>query len=158
MGTLFTVLEKSGDRAWLNTRPVHVLFYLQLANRIRGISLPFDDIVKTPGKSSKASLGYARLYDGTVAADYYGAMVGIEQRLGMPEDRIAAPLEIGQLIALVDSLRTGALNASQNEAVRQLRAGMVALAEKGGAAEAVNVLPFNQEQPAGGSSQGQNAV
>jgi hypothetical protein len=55
MGTIFTVLEKSGAQARLSTRAVHVLFYLQLANRIRGISLPFDDIVKTPGKSSKAS-------------------------------------------------------------------------------------------------------
>lgn len=98
------------------------------------------------------TLGYARLYDGTVAADYYGAMAEIERRLALPEDRLAAPLEIGQLIALVDSLRTGALNAVQSEAVRTLRAGMVALAERESAAQAINVLSIGQEQPAGGSS------
>jgi integrase/recombinase XerD len=98
------------------------------------------------------TLGYARLYDGTVAADYYGAMAEIERRLVLPEDRIAAPLEIGQLIALVDSLRAGALNATQSEAVRQLRAGMVALAEREKASQVINVLPISQEQPAGGSS------
>jgi hypothetical protein len=76
------------------------------------------------------TLGYARLYDGTVAADYYGAMAEIERRLALPEDRISAPLALGQLIALVDSLRTGALNAVQSEAVRQLRAGIAALAER----------------------------
>ncbi len=32
------------------------------------------------------TLGYARLYDGTVAADYYQAMSGMEKRLALPED------------------------------------------------------------------------
>lgn len=104
------------------------------------------------------TLGYARLYDGTVAADYYGAMAEIERRLALPEDRLAAPLAIGQLIALVDSLRTGALNAAQSEAVRQLRAGMVVLAEREGAAHAVNFQTQSQEYPVGGSSQGERAV
>ena len=48
----------------------------------------------------------------------------------LPEDRLSAAPGIGQLSALVDSLHTGTLNAVQNEAVRQLRAGIVALAEK----------------------------
>ena len=81
-------------------------------------------------KRIDTTLGYARLYDGTVAADYYAAMALIEKRLAMPEDRLSAAPGIGQLIALVDSLHTGTLNAVQNEAVRQLRAGIVALAEK----------------------------
>ncbi len=76
------------------------------------------------------TLGYARLYDGTVAADYYAAMASIEQRLALPEDRLAAPPAVGQLIALLDSLRSGTLNTSQSEAVRQLRAGLLALAER----------------------------
>ena len=81
-------------------------------------------------KRIDTTLGYARLYDGTVAADYYAAMALIEKRLAMPEDRLSAAPGIGQLIALVDSLHTGTLNAVQNEAVRQLRASIVALAEK----------------------------
>jgi integrase len=85
------------------------------------------------------TLGYARLYDGTMAADYYAAMALIEQRLALPEDRIAASPQIGQLIALLDSLRSGTLNASQCEAVRQLRAGILAFAERED--QVVKVLP-----------------
>ena len=76
------------------------------------------------------TLGYARLYDGTVAADYYQAMAVIERQLALPEDRLSQPPGIGQLLALVDSLRGGTLNKSQIEAVRVLRAGIQALAEK----------------------------
>jgi hypothetical protein len=76
------------------------------------------------------TLGYARLYDGTVAADYYQAMAMVERQLQLPEDRLTQPPGIGQLLALVDSLRGGTLNEAQSEAVRVLRAGIVALAEK----------------------------
>ena len=76
------------------------------------------------------TMGYARLYDGTVAADYYGAMALIERRLALPEDEFAAPPEAGQLIALVDSLHLGTLNPAQCEIVRQLRSGIAALAEE----------------------------
>jgi len=87
------------------------------------------------------TLGYARLYDGTVAADYYAAMASIEQRLALPEDRLAGPPAVGQLIALLDSLRSGTLNTSQCEAVRQLRAGLLALAERENVFRDVKVLP-----------------
>jgi site-specific recombinase XerD len=85
------------------------------------------------------TLGYARLYDGTVAADYYAAMALIERRLVLPEDRIAAPPQIGQLIALLDSLRSGTLNASQSAALRQLRAGILAFAKHED--QVIKVLP-----------------
>lgn len=85
------------------------------------------------------TLGYARLYDGTVAADYYAAMAVVESRLSLPEDRLAAPPQIGQLIALLDSLRSGTLNASQSAALRQLRAGILAIAER--EYQVVKVLP-----------------
>jgi len=104
------------------------------------------------------TLGYARLYDGTVAADYYAAMVSIEQRLSLPEDRLAAPPEVGQLIALVDSLRAGALNAVQSEAVRQLRAGMMALAERENATKVVNIPHSDENSLTGGLSQPKNAL
>jgi integrase len=75
------------------------------------------------------NLGYARLYDGTVAADYYKAMQAIEKRLALPEDRLSQPPGIGQLLAMVDALRQGTLNASQTDLVQQLRNGLTALAE-----------------------------
>ena len=85
------------------------------------------------------TLGYARLYDGTVAADYYAAMAVVESRLSLPEDRLAAPPQFGRLIALLDSLRSGTLNAAQREALRQLRAGILAIAERED--QVVKVLP-----------------
>jgi len=85
------------------------------------------------------TLGYVRLYDGTIAADYYQAMALIEQRLDLPEDGVSTPNEIGRLIALVDSLRNGALNPAQAETVRQLRAGLAALVDQEIHSEVVKV-------------------
>jgi integrase len=74
------------------------------------------------------TLGYARLYDGTVAADYYRAMAQVENRLALPENATVPPPTAGELLALVDSLHTGTLNEPQAEAVQALRAGLVAMA------------------------------
>jgi site-specific recombinase XerD len=76
------------------------------------------------------TLGYARLYDGTIAADYYAAMTGVEKRLALTEDAGAESPGVGQLLALVDSLREGTLSPAQTEAVRALRAGILSMAEK----------------------------
>ncbi|MDD5760079.1 MAG: hypothetical protein PHI06_13470 [Desulfobulbaceae bacterium] len=76
------------------------------------------------------TLGYARLYDGTVAADYYGAMATVERRLALPEDQLSQPPGIGQLVAMVDALHQGTLNASQSDLVQQLRKGLIMLAER----------------------------
>jgi integrase len=74
------------------------------------------------------TLGYARLYDGTVASDYYAAMTLVEKQLSLPEDRFTPPPGPGQLLALVDSLRAGTLSHTQLETIRTLRAGILALA------------------------------
>lgn len=76
------------------------------------------------------TLGYARLYDGTVASDYFQAMALIEKRMNLPEDQATPPPIHGELIALVDSLCTGTLNHTQQETVRLLRAGILTLVEK----------------------------
>ncbi len=76
------------------------------------------------------TLGYARLYDGTVAADYYQAMLQVEKRLNGPENTAVAPPSPAELLALVDSLRAGTLNEAQLEMVWTLRAGILALAEQ----------------------------
>ena len=55
------------------------------------------------------TLGYARLYDGTIAADYYSAMAMIERQMHLPEDAFAEPPGTGQLLALVNSLHEGTL-------------------------------------------------
>ena len=86
------------------------------------------------------TLGYARLYDGTVAADYYTAMSVIERRLALPEDALAEPPSVGQLLALVDSLHKGTLNQAQAETIRQLRAGILTLSEQQNTIQDVKVL------------------
>jgi integrase len=92
-------------------------------------------------KNIDTTLGYARLYDGTVAADYYQAMQSVERQLALPEDRMAQPPSLGELIALVDSLRNGSLTPSQTEIVWTLRSGLALLAEK----EEINVKVRRQE-------------
>jgi hypothetical protein len=84
------------------------------------------------------TLGYARLYDGTVAADYYHvfarthAMAQIESRFDGGENGTTPP-DSGQLLALVDALHAGTLNDAQRETVQALRAGILAMA--GGSSE-----------------------
>jgi site-specific recombinase XerD len=76
------------------------------------------------------TLGYARLYDGTVAADYYRAMAEIESRMELQEGADATLPDSGQLLALVDALRDGTLNENQREMVQTLRDGILALVEQ----------------------------
>jgi integrase len=92
-------------------------------------------------KRVTTTLGYARLYDGTLAADYYRAMEQVEQRLPLMADtillrRVEASPNVGKLLALVDSLRSGTLNESQLQQVQRLRTGLVALAESEGQTQA----------------------
>ncbi len=80
-------------------------------------------------KKIDTTLGYARLYDGTAAADYYRAMVQIESHLNLADEAPATPPSPGELVALVDSLRGGTLNQVQVETLQILRSGILALAE-----------------------------
>ena len=75
-------------------------------------------------KQIDTTLGYARLYDGTLAADYYSAMNKVERQLALPEDKVSEPPSLGELIALTDALRNGSLNPAQTEIVRALREGL----------------------------------
>jgi site-specific recombinase XerD len=81
-------------------------------------------------KKIDTTLGYARLYDGTAAADYYRAMVQIESHLNLTDEVPATPPSPGELVALVDSLRGGTLNQTQVETLQTLRSGILALAEQ----------------------------
>jgi hypothetical protein len=75
----------------------------------------------------ETTLGYARLYDGTVAADYTRAMLSAEHSLTLG-DEPAPALTAGQLVALVDAVRGGGvLNEQQLDALAALRAGLVHL-------------------------------
>ena len=82
-------------------------------------------------KHVDTTLGYARLYDGTVAADYYRAIGEIESRFKVQDNLAVEPPTSGQLLALVDALRDGTLNDGQRDTLHALRAGILALAEAG---------------------------
>jgi integrase len=83
------------------------------------------------------TLGYARLYDGTIAADYYRAMNQIKRLFALPaeyskSETVHVPLSTpAELVALVDSLNGGTLNESQRQTVQALREGILSLALKG---------------------------
>jgi integrase len=78
-------------------------------------------------KHVDTTLNYARLYDGTVAADYYRAMAKVEERMGLQENPPDPAPGAGQLLAMVDSLQAGTLNDAQRETVSALRAGLLNL-------------------------------
>jgi len=74
------------------------------------------------------TLGYARLYDGTIAADYYRAMGQVEHLLELPES-VPFPITTpAKLVALLDSLGSVTLNDQQRETVQALRVGIFSLA------------------------------
>jgi len=81
-------------------------------------------------KHIDTTLGYARLYDGTVAADYYRAMDQVEARMELVQGANDGPPTGGQLLALVDALHDGTLNENQRETVHALRVGILALVEQ----------------------------
>jgi integrase len=73
------------------------------------------------------TLRYTRLYEGTVAADYYRAMIDVEGQLGLHQNEGDPAPTPGQLLAMVDALHDGTLNDVQREMVHTLRNGILAL-------------------------------
>ncbi|MEM7348909.1 MAG: tyrosine-type recombinase/integrase [Chloroflexota bacterium] len=76
-------------------------------------------------KHIDTTLSYARLYDGTVATDYYRAMAQIEAHFS--EEPVDLPQSPAKLIALVDSLQAGPLDETQRQTVHTLRAALASL-------------------------------
>lgn len=63
-------------------------------------------------KHVDTTLGYARLYDGTVAADYYRAIAQVEQRFASQDATPTVVPSVGEFLALVDALHNGTLSES----------------------------------------------
>ncbi len=81
-------------------------------------------------KKIDTTLDYARLYDGRIASDYYGAMAQVERQIALTEDASAQPPSPAEMLALVDALRGGTLNERQTEMVQSLRLGIATLSEQ----------------------------
>jgi integrase len=122
-------LRTYGERCGLHVTP-HQLRHTA-ATLLLNAGAPILTVQTVLGhKHIDTTLGYARLYDGTVAADYYRAMNEVERRLNLGPAADDPPPTGGQLLALVDALRDGTLNQAQRETVQALRAGILALVEQ----------------------------
>jgi site-specific recombinase XerD len=87
----------------------------------------------------KSTMIYARVYDRTVAEDYYAAMTVIERRLephlrGLPETKNSQKQQAqtfsngtNHLLALVDAMNNGSLSDDQQQILTQFRSGILAL-------------------------------
>ena len=79
----------------------------------------------------ETTMGYARLYDATVAGDYFRAMQSVERTMRLVTHPPEAVLHSGEVIALLDALRTcGPLTMQQLDVLAVLRASVIALAGK----------------------------
>jgi hypothetical protein len=81
-------------------------------------------------KHIDTTLRYARLYDGTLAADYYQAMVQVESCLALEEQPRGSPRSAGDLLSLLATLGAGELDEIQQSALHALRAGLLALVKQ----------------------------
>ncbi len=73
------------------------------------------------------TLGYARLYDGTIAADYYRAMAYVEKQLDS-QPGAKSPVAPSHLLVMVGALQAGTLNDAQRKMVQPLQAMILGLA------------------------------
>ena len=70
-----------------------------------------------------------RLYDGTVATDYYRAMAVAEQRLNVDESASNSITDSKDLLTLVDTLERGSLDEEQRKALKGLRKRILLLSD-----------------------------
>ena len=100
------------------------------ATLLLNAGMPLPQVQAVLGHVSiETTRGYARSYDGTVAADYTRAMLSVEQDLQLTPDPTSAQSTPtpAQVIALLDSLKTlGVLNPQQRDALAQVRAALIA--------------------------------
>jgi site-specific recombinase XerD len=128
VGYCYQRLRTYSRRCGLHVTP-HQLRH-SAATLLLNAGAPILTVQTTMGhKHIDTTLGYARLYDGTVAADYYRAMDQVEARMELAQGANDGQPTGGQLLALVDALHDGTLNEDQRETVHALRLGILALTE-----------------------------
>lgn len=81
-------------------------------------------------KHLDTTLRYARLYDGTLAADYCQAMAQVESCLALEVQNEPSPARAGDLLPLLDLVRKGELDAVQTATLQALRTGLLALVKQ----------------------------
>ncbi len=79
-------------------------------------------------KHIDTTLNYARLYDGTVAADFYKAMEQVESRLALEEpERCRTPDLCGEALALLEAMQKDALTENQVNLLQHLKVKLLML-------------------------------
>jgi site-specific recombinase XerD len=120
-------LRTYGARCGVRVTP-HQLRH-SMATLLVNAGAPFPTLQALMGhKHIETTLRYGRLYDATVAADYYRAVCQVEARVESPDGGNGNG-STGPLLALLDSLKDGTLNEDQRETVHALRLGILALAK-----------------------------
>jgi site-specific recombinase XerD len=77
------------------------------------------------------TLGYARLYDGTIAADFYRAMRHVDKQIRLADTQhsdVHLPRP-ARMLALADALKSGTLNDEQADALNELRVEILSLSQ-----------------------------
>jgi integrase/recombinase XerD len=121
-------LQTYSQRCGLSVKP-HQLRH-SCATMLLNVGAPILTVQALLGhKHIDTTLGYARLYDGTIANDYYRAMTNIEGRFDLTGKPATVWSDPAQLLAMVDSLSSGTLNESQRETVQTLRTAILGLTE-----------------------------
>lgn len=79
-------------------------------------------------KRIDTTLNYARLYDGTVAADYYKAMAQVEGRLSLEEPENGRTPDLrGEVLALQESMQKESLTKNQANILQHLQIKLMTL-------------------------------
>jgi integrase len=102
------------------------------ATLLLNAGMPLHQVQAVLGHANiETTRGYARSYDGTVAADYTRAMLSVEQDLGLLGEGVSATVSPAQTVALLDALKSlGTLNSQQLDVLAQARAGVLGLAKQ----------------------------
>lgn len=73
-------------------------------------------------KRIDTTLNYARLYDGTIAADYYEAMARVENRLSLELGGNSSQNDFqGEILSMIDALQEDPLNSNQVNILQDLK-------------------------------------
>lgn len=113
-------LHTYGQRCGLRITP-HQLRHC-FATMLLNAGVPIVTIQAMLGhKRLDTTLGYARLYDSSVATDYYRAMGEVERCLTEGKSSITASPCPQHLLSLIDILQVGPLNETQQATIHALR-------------------------------------
>ena len=112
-------LDTYGTRCNVRITP-HQLRH-SFATLMLNVGAPIEALQQLMGHIKiDTTMVYSRVYDSTVAADYYRAMGQIEG----PQDQ---PVNGRELLGLLDVLQSGTLDETQEQAVQTLRVAILAL-------------------------------